>query len=138
VAPGDRIPGPVAPLQPVDDVTPTWLRVPSIAIDVPLSRLDLQPDGAIEVPQDPDEAGWLAASAVPGRTGPAVVAGHVDSATGVAVFTRLGELAPGDEVEVGLSDGTSVGTSSPAASATPRTRSPAPRSTARHRRRCCG
>ena len=45
---------------------------------------------------------------VAAAVGPAVVAGHVDSATGVAVFTRLGELAPGDEVEVGLSDGTLV------------------------------
>ena len=85
---------------------PTTLRVPGAGVDVALVRLGLQPDGTIEVPSDPDDAGWLTASAVPGRTGPAVVAGHVDSAAGAAVFARLDELAAGDPVEVDLSDGT--------------------------------
>jgi len=109
VAPaGDPIPGPGAPAQPVGDLTPTSLRIPSIDLDVPLILLGLLADGAIDVPVDPDEAGWLTASAVPGRTGPAVIAGHVDSADGAAVFTRLEELATGDEVQVGLDDGQTV------------------------------
>ncbi|MBW8767444.1 MAG: class F sortase, partial [Geodermatophilales bacterium] len=37
-----------------------------------------------------------------------VLAGHVDSTAGPAVFFRLGELAAGDEVVVGRSDGTTV------------------------------
>jgi sortase (surface protein transpeptidase) len=43
--------------------------------------------------------------AVPGEPGPTVVAGHVDSRTGPAVFYRLDELAAGDRVEVTRSDG---------------------------------
>jgi LPXTG-site transpeptidase (sortase) family protein len=42
---------------------------------------------------------------VPGDIGPAVIAGHVDSVTEPAVFARLGELRPGDEVRVTLSTG---------------------------------
>ncbi|MFC3687240.1 class F sortase [Aquipuribacter hungaricus] len=89
-------------------MTPAALRVPAIGLDEPLVRLGIQPDGSVEVPADPDEAGWLTGSAVPGRTGPAVLAGHVDSADGVAVFTRLSELGPGDAVEVDLDDGTTA------------------------------
>ena len=36
----------------------------------------------------------------PGDVGPAVLAGHVDSTTGPAVFYRLGDLRPGDPVQV--------------------------------------
>ncbi len=81
------------------------------AIDLALSSLDrlgVAVTGEIEVPADPADAGWLTASAPPGATGPAVFAGHVDSVDGPAVFARLGELAPGDEIGVGLDDGTSV------------------------------
>lgn len=103
------VPGPVGTVPRSDAPDPVSLRVP--AIDVDLSSLDslgVADDGTIEVPEDPDDAGWLTASAAPGRTGPAVIAGHVDTRDGPAVFARLGELAPGDEVVVGLEDGTTV------------------------------
>jgi hypothetical protein len=93
---------------PEADVRPVALRAPAIDLDVPLGTLGVTADGAIEVPEDPGDAGWLRVGAVPGRTGPAVVAGHVDSAEGPAVFARLGELAAGDVVEVDLDDGTTV------------------------------
>ncbi|WFR68445.1 sortase [Curtobacterium flaccumfaciens] len=41
----------------------------------------------------------------PGQVGPAVIAGHVDSPTAAAVFFRLDELVPGDEIHVAMSDG---------------------------------
>lgn len=104
----DPIPGPAAPLEPATDVRPTGLQVPAIGLDVPLTTLGLQPDGTVEVPADAADAGWLTASAVPGRTGPAVLVGHVDSAVGTGVFARVGELAPGDEVVVTLDDGSVV------------------------------
>ncbi len=43
---------------------------------------------------------------MPGRLGPAVIAGHVDSRSGPAVFYRLRELRPGDLVVVERADGT--------------------------------
>ncbi|MGJ9407335.1 class F sortase, partial [Nesterenkonia aurantiaca] len=37
---------------------------------------------------------------MPGGRGPTVLAGHLDSTTGPAVFHRLVEMSPGDEVAV--------------------------------------
>jgi sortase (surface protein transpeptidase) len=37
-----------------------------------------------------------------------VVVGHVDSQDGPAVFYRLGELQPGDTIDIALDDGTST------------------------------
>lgn len=105
------VPGPVgAPAADVQDAAvPVGLAVPAIDLDLTsLDSLGVDGDGAIEVPADPADAGWLTASAPPGTTGPAVIAGHVDSATGPGVFARLDELTPGDEVGVRLDDGTSV------------------------------
>lgn len=109
----DAVPGPAVDTGPSagsdEAPRPVSLQVPAIEVDLDsLDALGLQDDGSIEVPADAEDAGWLTASAVPGRTGPAVIAGHVDSATGPAVFSRLGELGAGDEVTVGLDDGTVV------------------------------
>jgi hypothetical protein len=43
----------------------------------------------------------------PAPPGPAVLIGHVDSWTGPAVFYRLRQLRPGDEILVGQRGGTS-------------------------------
>jgi hypothetical protein len=70
--------------------------------------LGLEPSGALEAPAGVTEAGWWADGPEPGEAGPAVVAGHVDSQAGPAVFFRLGELRPGDGVEVVGADGERV------------------------------
>jgi sortase (surface protein transpeptidase) len=49
---------------------------------------------------DAGRAGWYADGTAPGDVGPAVIAGHVDSRTGRAVFHRLRELRRGDRIEV--------------------------------------
>jgi hypothetical protein len=93
--------------------TPTVLVAPepirlvaaTIELDVPLIALGLAGDGTMEVPADAADAGWFTGGPRPGETGPAVIAGHVDSRTGPAVFARLGELGPGDEVAVVRVDG---------------------------------
>jgi LPXTG-site transpeptidase (sortase) family protein len=59
-------------------------------------------------PEDFARAGWFTRGPVPGETGPAVIAGHVDSADGPAVFFRLAELEDGDDVLVDRADGTTV------------------------------
>jgi hypothetical protein len=100
-------PGPVVlSASPAGAVTPLRVRVPAIGVDSALAELGLDGSGALAVPADPAAAGWYAGGPAPGEVGPAVVAGHVDSATGPAVFARLGELAPGDEVQVDRADGT--------------------------------
>jgi sortase (surface protein transpeptidase) len=70
--------------------------------------LALNPDGSLQVPTDFSEAGWYDLGPRPGQPGPAVIAGHVDSTDGPAIFYRLGELAPGSLVRIALADGTEV------------------------------
>ncbi len=88
--------------------TPVRVRVPSIGVDSELLRLGTDATGVLVPPDDFDRAGWFADGAVPGDVGPAVVAGHVDSVDGPAVFSRLGELGPGAEVLVDREDGTTA------------------------------
>ena len=59
----------------------------------------------MEVPKRFDTAGWYMLGRRPGELGNAVLAGHLDSKAGPAVFWRLKELQPGDEVIVTGDDG---------------------------------
>ncbi|MDG4782848.1 class F sortase [Micromonospora sp. WMMD961] len=79
---------------------PTRVRVPRIGVDSTLTVLGLDGAGALVPPDDFGTAGWYGGGPAPGDTGPAVLAGHLDSRRGPAVFARLGELRPGDRVEV--------------------------------------
>lgn len=83
---------------------PTWVRIPAAGVDSALPAVGLDGAGALVPPAE--GAGWYAGGPVPGETGPAVITGHVDWAGSPAVFARLDELAPGDEVVVGHADGT--------------------------------
>ena len=87
---------------------PVRLRIPAVSVDTPLQRLGRAPDGTVEVPTNFAVAGWFADGPRPGQAGPAVLLGHVDSASGPGVFLRLPELAPGAEVWVGRADGSSI------------------------------
>ncbi|MDO3704586.1 class F sortase [Micromonospora sp. C28SCA-DRY-2] len=83
---------------------PSRLRVARIGVDSPLSVLGLDAAGALAAPSDFDRAGWYGGGPAPGDPGPAVIAGHLDSRDGPAVFARLGELRPGDRVQVWRGD----------------------------------
>ena len=87
---------------------PVAVSLPTIGVRSDLEQLPLLPDGTIGAPADFDQAGWFAAGPEPGQPGPAVIAGHVDSYTGPAVFYRLRELQPGDPIEVTRADGVVV------------------------------
>ena len=85
---------------------PLTLTIPSLGLErSPLVDLGKQPDGSLEVPSDYDRVGWFAPGPAPGQFGPAVLAGHVDSKDGPAVFHRLAELRPGAIVDVARADG---------------------------------
>lgn len=93
--------------KPASQVVPTRLDIPSIGVHQPLLNLGLTSSGALEVPTmaEADRPGWYKYSAAPGETGPAVIAGHVDSTTGPAVFFDLHTMQVGDSVKVRRSDG---------------------------------
>jgi hypothetical protein len=79
---------------------PTRLRIPSLGITTSLEAITLLETGVLASPVDYARAGWYSGGAAPGDIGPAVIAGHVDSNTGVGVFYRLYELKPGSRIEV--------------------------------------
>jgi len=78
---------------------PTRVRVPAIGVDSSLETLHLA-GPELAPPKGFDHAGWYADGTAPGDIGPAVIAGHVDSKAGPAVFYRLRELTAGDRIEV--------------------------------------
>jgi sortase (surface protein transpeptidase) len=84
---------------------PVRLEIPAVGVSSPLVRLGLNADGTMQVPGDYRVAGWFTGGPQPGQLGPAVIAGHVDSRTGPAVFYRLRDLRPGDQVRVVRDDG---------------------------------
>lgn len=94
---------PVVPL-PVGSV-PISVTIPALGLQEPLIELGIDPEGAMEVPYDFGDVGWFTGAGKPGGVGPTVIAGHVDSRTGPAVFFRLSELAVGDQVQVTAVDG---------------------------------
>ena len=86
-------------------LAPLTIRIPAIGVDSPpLISLGLNPDNTLEVPKDFALAGWYRSRPVPGEPGPSVIAGHVDSRVGPAVFYRLKELQPGAIIEVDRND----------------------------------
>lgn len=112
-APASGAAGPVStplpsPRAPTPSPSPQRLRIGSIGVSTDLVRLGLKWDRTVEVPRNAALAGWFARGPVPGQPGSSVVLGHVDSAEGPAVFSRLSELRPGDPIEVRLSDGSTT------------------------------
>ncbi|MFI5803297.1 class F sortase [Streptomyces sp. NPDC051561] len=93
-----------APLPPSD---PVRLRIPQIRVDTPVMRLGLDAGGGLDVPPEgnPNLAGWYQDGTAPGAAGTAIVAGHVDTTSGPAVFYRLGSLRKGHTLEVLREDG---------------------------------
>ncbi|WP_286346690.1 sortase domain-containing protein [Frondihabitans sucicola] len=61
--------------------------------------------GELDPPDAAMSAGWYAKGVVPGGVGPAIIAGHIDSATGPGVFLHLNRLAAGDRVTVTMKSG---------------------------------
>jgi sortase (surface protein transpeptidase) len=100
----DRAPARTRPLIDARAAAPRWIRIPAIGVSAPVVALGLNPDGTLEVPRRWGDTGWYAGGPKPGQRGPAVIAGHVDSTSGPAVFYRLGELRRGALVHIRRAD----------------------------------
>jgi Sortase domain/PT repeat len=103
------IPGPlIAPnlsLQagPVD--VPLELRIPSIQVSASVAGVGLTAANVMDAPKGPisdpvwQKAFWYRGSGIPGDSGTATFAGHVNDVLGQpAVFARLKDLLPGDQI----------------------------------------
>ena len=87
---------------------PVALTIPALGIDTRLIGLRKDLDGSLQVPEDPQRAGWYSQGPAPGDDGPAVIVGHVDSYRGPGIFARLDQLAVGDPLDVRRADGSVV------------------------------
>ena len=87
---------------------PVALDIPRIGVHTALETLGRTPQGTLQVPTSTTVAGWYIGSPRPGEIGSSIIAGHIDSTTGPAVFFRLRLLRPGNLVYVRRSDGTLV------------------------------
>lgn len=97
----------VAAAAPLSPSTPTRIDIPRIRVRSPLLGLGLDGHGRLRPPplREVGKAGWYVHGVAPGARGPAIIAGHVDSArSGPGVFYELGKLRPGDRIEVARRD----------------------------------
>jgi sortase family protein len=107
-----RVPAPTAGPAPVatrpDVADPARIRIPAIEVDAPVGPLQVDGRGVLPPPPTNEDTGWWRAGPEPGEQGSAVIVGHVDSRSGPAVFFRLRQLDPGDEVAVDRVDGSTA------------------------------
>lgn len=88
---------------------PEALTIPDIDLHTShMVELGLDHDRRLEAPREWEAVGWYSLGAAPGQEGPAVLAGHLDSVTGPAVFHRLSELRDRDTISVERADGAVV------------------------------
>ncbi|MFF1925690.1 class F sortase [Streptomyces sp. NPDC058221] len=101
-------PKPAAPGPALPRSVPKRLRIPAIAVDAPFTPLSIGSSGRLDAPPPNDKnlAGWFKDGVTPGERGAAIVAGHVDTTTGPAVFLQLRFLRPGATVDITRTDGT--------------------------------
>jgi sortase (surface protein transpeptidase) len=83
---------------------PTHIRIPAIGVSARVGPLGLASDHTMETPRNFANTGWFRPGPEPGERGPAVIAGHVDSYTGPAVFFKLGSLRRGDSIAITRAD----------------------------------
>jgi uncharacterized repeat protein (TIGR01451 family) len=96
----------LATLQPAKGpITPNHIRIPSLGVDTRVESVGVTAKGLMDVPGNIWNAAWLRTGVKPGALGQAVIDGHLDSATGPAVFIDLHRLRPGDRIYVSDASG---------------------------------
>lgn len=79
---------------------PASIDIPKLgthALVVPVGEED---DGAMQAPTDPDTVGWYDLGMGIGTPGNALLDGHVDWSGRLRVFGLLGQLVPGDTIQI--------------------------------------
>ncbi|WP_240341784.1 class F sortase [Arthrobacter sp. Alg241-R88] len=90
-------PTPAAPKDPA----PRSLTVEGTTINMGIVEVSVSPDGAMEIPEAFDQAGWYRHGPAPGAAaGAAVVAGHVDTTSDLAPLSQLNGLTAGTRVTI--------------------------------------
>jgi sortase (surface protein transpeptidase) len=86
-------------------VPPATIVIPAIGLQAPVVPVELDADGAMAAPSDPDTVGWYDLGPGLGTPGNVLLDGHVDWGGRLRVFGRLRQLGPGDAVQLASADG---------------------------------
>jgi hypothetical protein len=87
---------------------PRRIYIPAIHVSARIVPLRREPDGTMQTPDKWGNTGWYEPGSEPGERGPAVIAGHIDSTSGPAVFYRLRELRRGNLIRIRRAGGSVV------------------------------
>ena len=79
---------------------PRTLEIPKLGVQTTVEFVGLDDERRMDVPKEWENVGWYQYGPIPGEAGSAVIAGHLDSPTGPAVFYDLSKLQPGDSIVV--------------------------------------
>ncbi|WP_052847775.1 class F sortase [Streptomyces avicenniae] len=87
--------------------SPARIRIPQLGTDVEVFGAALGTDGGPPSPAEEDamRAAWYSGGVSPGEQGAAILVGHLDTYTGPAAFAGLGQLRPGENIEIDREDG---------------------------------
>lgn len=77
---------------------PRQISIPSLDIHTAIEHVREDEKGNMDVPKDPWNVAWYEKGYVPGQKGNAVLAGHVDSPEGPAIFYLLKTLHQRDDI----------------------------------------
>ena len=97
--------------EPVEEISglPLRLKIPTLNIDSAIEYVGLTPAGAMDVPKDQNNVGWLEIGVRPGEIGSAVLAGHYGwKSKAPSVFDDLYKLQKDDKIYIEDSTGKTV------------------------------
>jgi sortase A len=89
--------------------SPVRLIAPGIALDAAVVPIGIDLTSRdMEIPDLPNTVGWYRYGSAPVDAGTTVIAGHLDDLNGPSVFYRLGQLGPGQVIEITMESGKTV------------------------------
>lgn len=91
---------PGSPVPPVPAGWPQKLVIPKIQVSASVEHLNFLDEANVHAPFRWEDVAWHSKGPRPGQPGHAAIFGHLDSTCCPAVFWHLGQLQPGDEVDV--------------------------------------
>ena len=89
----------------VAGAVPAVIDIPKIGAHAQVVPLGDADDGTMQAPSDPDTVGWYGPGIGLGTPGNALLDGHVDWGGRLRVFGVLGQLCPGDTIQITDTEG---------------------------------
>lgn len=94
--------------QALSSAQPRKIVIPYLGVDGCIEKVGIDQHGAIAVPTNIHFAGWYVDSAMPGEKGLSVIDGHVLGRYNDAIFARLAQIRPGEDINIEFTNDTSL------------------------------